>query len=132
MPWLSTPRILPTESVRGKGSDQASACVWRAADDLHRLLAVADIDSQHLELVGIRVLLRRKDPGDDKRLQRRLVVDMLDLEADGGEALYDLVERGIGFEMVLQPGKGEFHCSVSSGLGTLLLRWRGRPSGMCT
>ena len=61
-----------------------------------------------------------------------LVVDMLDLEADRGQPLDDLVERGVGLEMVLEPGEGEFHDVVPSGLGTLVSTWRGRPSGMCT
>jgi hypothetical protein len=47
--------------------------------------------------------------GDDERLQRRLVVDMLDLEADRGQLLDDLIEGGLGFEMILEPGEGEFH-----------------------
>ena len=72
------------------------ARVRRAAHDLHRL-AVAGIDRQHLQLVGIRVFLGRQHPGDGERLELRLVVNRFNLEADAGQALDDLVERGVGF-----------------------------------
>jgi hypothetical protein len=116
---------------RGEGADQAGARVGRAAHHLHRR-AAARVDRQHLELVGVGVFFRRQHPGDHKRLQRRLVVDGFDLEPDHGQPFDDLVERGVGVEMVLEPGKGEFHCVSSVGLGTLDLTCRGSESGMCT
>jgi hypothetical protein len=60
------------------------------------------------------MLDRRQHAGDDERFQRHLVVDMLDFEADRGQPLDDLVERGVGFEMILEPGEGEFHESAPS------------------
>ena len=50
---------------------------------------------------------------------------MLDFEADRGQPLDDLVERGVGLEVILEPGEGEFHDCVprlgwsTIGLGTL-------------
>jgi len=121
MPWLSTPRMLPYGKRHvdaghigaglGKRADQAGARIRRAADDLHWGGTVALVNHQHPQLVGIRMLDGRDDLGDDEGLVGRLVVDILDLEADGGQPLADLVERGIGFQMVLQPGECEFHRS---------------------
>ena len=48
--------------------------------------------------------------GDDEGLeQRRLVLDALDLEPDHGELVDDFGQRGVGVEMLFQPGEGEFH-----------------------
>ena len=114
MPWLSTPRILPTRHIGARpcqGTDHAGAGIRRAADDLDRL-AVTGIDRENLQAIGLGVLFRRHDPGDDKRLVGRLVVDILDLETDCGQALADFLERGLGFQVILQPGECEFHCLV--------------------
>ncbi len=47
------------------------------------------------------------------------VLDALDFESDAGEGLDDFRQRGVGVEMVLQPGESEFQASapfsVSSG-----------------
>ena len=56
------------------------------------------------------MLLGGNDVGDDEGLeQRRLVLDVLDLEPDHGELVDDLAQRLDGVEMLLQPGQGEFH-----------------------
>ena len=130
----STPRRSPAISScagRGKGADQAGPGIGRAADDLHGWLAVARIDCQHAQPVGIRMLHRRQHLGDDKRLQARLVVDMLDFEAYRRQPLDDLVERGVGLEMIREPGEGEFDGTVPSGLLTLVFRCLGRSSEIC-
>ena len=91
-------------------ADQAGARIGCAADDLHRL-AVPGIDHKHLELVGIGVLLGGDDAGDGEGPVGRLVVDILDLEPDRGEALADLIQIGVGLKVILEPGEGEFHWS---------------------
>ena len=105
---------------RGKGADQPGPRIGRAAHHLHRRAAVAGIDGQHLQLVGVRMPLCGEHAGDDEGFQARLVVDRFDLEADRRQPLDDLGKRGIGLEMVFQPGKGEFHRGAPSGLGTLV------------
>ena len=56
------------------------------------------------------MLLGGDHVGDDEGLeQRRLVLDVLDLEPDHGELVDDLAERRDGVEMLFQPGQGEFH-----------------------
>ncbi len=94
-----------------ESADHAGAGVWRAADDLHRL-AVAGVDGQDLQAIGFRMLFGRQDLGDNEGLVGRLVVDVLDLEADGRQSLADFLERGVGFQVILQPGECEFHCLV--------------------
>ena len=87
----------------------AGARVGRAADDLDGF-AVAGIDHADAQAVGVGMLLGGDDRGDDERLeQRRLVLDLLDLEPDHGELVDDLGSDALGVEMLLQPGKREFH-----------------------
>ena len=50
------------------------------------------------------------------------VADLFDFEADADEPLADLVERGGGVEMILQPGEGEFHDSPPASVGTCSAR----------
>ena len=118
-------------SGRGEGADQTGARIGRAADHLHRV-AGACIDHQHAQLVRVGMLFGAQHLRDDKGLQPRLVVDGFDLEPDHGQPLADLVERGVGVEMVLEPREGELHVVGPSGLGTLDFTWRGSESGMCT
>ena len=59
------------------------------------------------------MLFRLDDAGDGEALQLGCrIINTLDLEADAGERLADRLQRGIGFEMVFQPGEGEFHGST--------------------
>jgi len=68
------------------------------------------IDETNPQAAGIGVRLRVDDAGDHEILERgRPVVDVFDLETDFGQRRYDLVERGIGLDMILEPGEGEFH-----------------------
>ena len=99
MPWLSTPRILPTDkrqidardigTWRSEGANQSGTCVGRTADHLQRL-AVARIDSQDLQLVGIRMAGSCQHLGNNEGLQRGLVVKLLDLQTDHGQGIDDL------------------------------------------
>ncbi len=41
-------------------------------------------------------------------------VDVLDLEAGHGHGVDDLIDRGGGLEVLLEPGEGELHCSAPS------------------
>ena len=82
MPRLSTPLIFPTESVgasmpdigagRGKGANQSGSRIGRPAHHLHRRLPLAGIDRQHLQLVGVEMLLGSHHPRDDEGLQASL------------------------------------------------------------
>ena len=94
---------------RGKGADQPGSRIGRPAHHLHRRLPLAGIDRQHLQLVGVGMLLGRQHPRDDEGLQARFVVDRLHFKADRGQPLGNLAERRFGFQVVLQPGEGEFH-----------------------
>lgn len=51
----------------------------------------------------------RDNPGDNEGLEGRLVVDILDLQSDLGEARADFIKAGIRFQMLFQPGEREFH-----------------------
>ena len=120
MPWLSTPRILPTDSgdvdTRHIGArprqraHKTGPRIRRTANDLQRL-AVTGIHRQHLQPVGIGMLFGVDHLGDGERLVGRLVINIFDLKANRCQPLADLSERGIGFQMVLQPGQREFHVS---------------------
>ena len=91
---------------RHEHAGHAGARVGRAADHLHRL-ARAGVDHADAQPVGIGVLLGRDHARDGERRQRlALVGDVLDLEADHGELVDELVERCVGVEMLLQPGRG--------------------------
>jgi hypothetical protein len=43
------------------------------------------------------------------RQPRAAILDALHLEAEVGQRLGDLLDRGVGLEVILQPGEGEFH-----------------------
>ena len=89
-------------------ADQPRARIGGAADDLHR--AVAGIDGEDLQLVRLRMALGGEDFCDaecGKLLAG--ILDAFDLEADAGERLDDLIERGGRVEMLAEPVEGEFH-----------------------
>ena len=101
---------------RGDHDLDAGPRVGGAADDLK----LAD-GGQHLadaQLVGVRMLLGLEHVTDGEgREALGGVRDALDLEAEIGQGERDLVERGVGFEMLFEPGKGEFHAVVPGGPG---------------
>ena len=83
--------------------------IGRAAHDLHRR-GTAGIDRTDAQAVGIGVLLGRDDRGDDETPQRfGGIAHLLDLEADPGQGFGDRGESGLGVQVILQPGEGEFH-----------------------
>ena len=63
---------------------------------------------------------------DVRVLQVERSADALDLKTDARQRLDDLVERGVGVEMVLEPGEGEFHRVSRS------FRQIGDPAGILT
>ena len=73
-------------------------------------LALLDLDLHDPQAVGVRMLLCLDDARDAKGAElRRRIVDALDLEPDRRQLVGDLVERGLGVEVVLEPGQREFH-----------------------
>ena len=94
---------------RGINRLHAGPRIGRAAHDLHQGGAPG-IDETNPQATGVGVRLRVDDAGDHEILERgNFVVDVLDLETDFGQRRYDLVERGVGLDMILEPGEGEFH-----------------------
>ncbi len=94
--------------LRRENALQPGARVGRAADDLK--LFRSGVHHQHAQLVGVGVFFRRHDMGDAERRQLfRAVLNAFDLKAKGGQLFRDLVERSLGFQMVLQPGQRELH-----------------------
>ena len=90
-------------------ADQARAGIGRAAHDLQGL-AVAMIDGQHLQFVGLRMLVGGQHPGDLEpgELFGR-IFDAVYLQADGIQRLEDGGKVRIGVEMRLEPAQGELH-----------------------
>ena len=61
----------------------------------------AGVDDADLQPVGVGMLLRFDDGGDDEAVVlARRVLDQLDLEPDAGQRVDDLGERGRGVEVV--------------------------------
>ena len=90
-------------------ADQPGARIRRAADD-GAFDAIADIDAQLAQAVGVGVLGGLDDAGDAEVGERRAaILDAFDFEADGVEGAGDLIDAGVGVEMVAQPGEGELH-----------------------
>ncbi len=79
-----------------KGADKAGARIRSAADDLDGR-ARAGIHRQHLELVGLRMLLGRQDPRDHEGLEGGAVIDVLDLEADHGQCRSQIASSEASF-----------------------------------
>jgi tRNA-binding EMAP/Myf-like protein len=99
-------------SGRREDALHAGARIGRAADDLHRL-AGAGVHHADPQPVGIGMLLRFDHRGDGEIAQlRRRIGDAFDLKADLRQRLGDRRQRGVGVEMVLEPGEGEFHVSA--------------------
>ena len=77
----------------------AGARIRRAADDLHRV--AAGVDDADFQPVGVGVLLGFDDGSDDEAVVfAGRVLDQLNLEADAGQRVDDLGERGRGVEVV--------------------------------
>ncbi len=99
----------------GDHDGDARPRVRRAADDLGG--AVRGIDLTDLQLVGVGVLFGTDDlaDGEPGKLCTR-IFNPFDLEAEVGQRIGDLVQRGGGLEVRLEPAQGEFHrvCSGSA------------------
>ncbi len=61
------------------------------------------------------MLFRLNHPADGKRAQRGGgVFDALHLQPQIGQGVEDLIQRGLGFQVLFQPVQGEFHQSRPS------------------
>ena len=116
MPKLSTSRILPTDKVVSRPGnivarlaehpDKSDTRVGRAAHDLNRI-AVAGIHLEHAQPVCIRMLFGFQHLRDPERLEPvGAVGNFLDLQPDHRQTFDDLFQAGIGFQVLLEPGKG--------------------------
>src|SRR5262249_21444047 len=95
------------------------------ADDLDQL-AVADVDHAYAETIRVGMFFDRDHRCNDKGLEETcLVLDVLDFKPDHGELVDDLGQRCVGFEMLFEPGQGEFHCAPPLALARCLLPWGG-------
>ena len=100
----------PRDHRAGGGEDalHAGPRVRRAADHLD--LAIAGVDQADAKPVGVRMLLGLDHVADDEGGKPLgAVVDAFDLEADAGEGIGDVQDPGTGFQVLLQPGKGDLH-----------------------
>ena len=80
-----------------------------AADDLEAL-AAADVDGADAEPVSVGVRPRLDHVADHEIRERGgRVVYAVDLESDHRQPFGDRLQRGAGFEMLAEPGQGEFH-----------------------
>ena len=96
-------------------ADEAGPRIGRAADDLDGR-AASRIDRADPQPIGIGVLHGLDDAGHREAAQSRSRVDdTFDFEADAGQSLSDVGESGLDFEVILEPGEGEFH-SLRRGL----------------
>ncbi len=98
----------------------AAAGVGRAANHRDKS-TLAAIDHTGVQAIGVRVLRCLHHPGDAEGGEGGgAVFHPFHFEADGGEGGGDRVQRGVGFEMRLEPGEGELHRPTSPRAG-----WRG-------
>ena len=90
-------------------ADHAGAGIGRAAHDLQRL-AVAGIDGQHLQLVGLRVTLGGEDFGDRNGRSASAGLAMPSTSIPTRvSAVGDVIDACIGIEMLLEPRQSELH-----------------------
>src|ERR1700678_3837103 len=79
-----------------------------AAHDLDDV--VANIDAAKLQLVGVRMFVRRDHVTDDEVLQpRAFVFDGFDFETNAGQRIRDGLRVRVRLEMLLEPGERELH-----------------------
>ena len=105
------------EGLAAVGNDRAHrreyareprAGIGRAANDL--LATVHGVDLTKAQAVGAGMRTGFDDMGHREAGQGGSAIDdTFDLEAEIGECLGDLIECGIGLEMLEEPGKCELH-----------------------
>ena len=87
----------------GEHALQAEMHVGSAADDFKR--ALAGVDLAEVEALGVGVAAKADDFGDGEGGKiGAQPFDAVDLEAERGQLLVDLLDRGVGVEVFLQPG----------------------------
>ena len=92
----------------GQNHRDPRARIGRAADDLFH--ALVGFDHANAQPIRIGVLLGRLDARDGKgRKPRGAILHAFDLKAQIGQRLGDRVKRRLCFQMLFQPGEGEFH-----------------------
>ena len=95
----------------------AGARIGGTADNL--LGAVLRLHHALAQLVGIGVLLCQRDMRHGEvGKQLRLVGDFFHFESDADQALADFIQGGVGVEIFLEPGEGEFHDRPPASVGT--------------
>ena len=98
----------------GLGDDNGNpfAGIWGTADDLFD--AFVGFDLADAETVGIGVFLGLENLANCEIAEfRRRIDNLFDLEPEVGQRFGDLVDRGVGVEMLFEPGQGEFHRAAS-------------------
>ena len=129
MPFDSTPRMTPfsrTMPVPGicvpAGAKMPFMPVLALGAPQTTWITPLGVDHADPQPIGIGMFLASRTCATVKAQALCLVLDFLDLEADTDQPIDDLVERGIGVEVILQPREGEFHDSPPASVGT----WRAR------
>ena len=91
-----------------KNAFHAGARIGRAAHHLQRI--ATGIDGTKPELVGVGMLHRLDDMGDDERREFLCgVLDALNLKADRGHTSAQRLDGSVGLQMLFEPGKRELH-----------------------
>ena len=98
-------------------ADKAGFRIGGAAHHLHE--ARCGFHIAHPQAIRIGMLAGFLYPGDSETFKlRRRVGDLFHFEADADQAVDDLIEAGLGVEVVLQPCKGKFHVRPPDSVGT--------------
>ena len=109
---------------KAQHADQTRAGIGRAANDLQRI-AIAGIDREDLQLVGIGVALGGQHLGDlEPGELGGGILDPFHFKPHGVELGRNLLNRSRGVEVVLKPGKRELHRAA-----LLKPQCRRRPTG---
>ena len=124
MPRLSTPRIVPTPSVMSlpgmkvPGGANTPFMPVRAFGAPHTTCtgSPAPVSTMQTRSRSAFGCCSRLDHARDRESGEAPspCPDALDLEPDARQRLDDRVERGLGVEVVFQPGEGEFHGALSA------------------
>ena len=100
--------MMPLMPVRALGAPQTTWMMPVSVSTLHsRSLSALGCFSASMHIADL-----------EGRQRLGHVGDLFDLEPDADQTLADLVERGRGVEMVLEPGEGEFHDKPPASVGT--------------